>query len=270
MGSIVSQGLGIAIGEQNSINWGGVALSAIGGGVSAGVASIPGLNSASIGSAAGIAQAAARGVISGAVTQGIGVATGLQSSIDWAGVATSGVGAGVGAGIGGSSFGRSLGQFGDQLVSGTAGAIASAATRSVLTGTDFGTNVLATLPQAIGNTIGNAVAAGISSENNTEAQGQQGGGPTNLLAGISSDNGGDGPPSVAPQASAGLSDAGAVGEIVVTAPRRGFTDPSGVYRLYLPTPALAKKPSAEFIQRQRSMLDASRIAHDTYDGVDYV
>jgi len=125
-------------------------------------------------------------------------------------------------------------------------------------------------PHILGNTIGNAVAGSIASSQDTSAQGQGGGGPTNLLAGISSDNGGDGPPSVAPQASAGLSDAGAVGEIVVTAPRRGFTDPSGVYRLYLPTPALAKKPSAEFIQRQRSMLDASRIAHDTYDGVDYV
>ena len=98
LGSIVSQAVGIAIGAQDSFNWKGVALSAIGSGVSAGVAGLA--KAGSLGSVFKGEQwsaAAARAAVSNTVTQGLSVATGLQGSFEWRNVAASAVGAAVGA-----------------------------------------------------------------------------------------------------------------------------------------------------------------------------
>ncbi|MDT0140819.1 LysM peptidoglycan-binding domain-containing protein [Acidovorax sp. PRC11] len=93
MGSIVSQAVGNAIGAQDGFSWKGVALSALSGGVSGGLAGTSLLGGTTLGVT--VARAAASSVLS----QGIGVATGLQSSFNWKSVAASAAGAGVGWGM---------------------------------------------------------------------------------------------------------------------------------------------------------------------------
>jgi len=157
-GSIVSQGVGVATGIQSKFDWGAVGLAAIGGGVGAGLGvAIPGT---------GFGPTVLRGALGNAITQGIGVATGLQSKFDWASVAAAGVMAGVGNLVGGQIGVGAAGNTAMQNdilggVAGMAGMIAGAATRSLISGTDFGDNILAMLPDVIGQTIGNAVADGI-------------------------------------------------------------------------------------------------------------
>ena len=154
-GSIVSQGVGLALGIQSKFDWGGVAMAAISGGVSAGLGTIQGLS--------GIGGAAVRGALGSAITQGIGVATGLQKRFDWAGVAAAGVTGAVGATIGGDTASQRIaGEF--------VGGLFGAATRSLISGGDFGDNLLASLPDIIGSTIGNAVAAGMNGDITTEGR----------------------------------------------------------------------------------------------------
>jgi len=152
VGSAVSQGVGVATGLQDGFSWKQVGLSAIAGGVGGGVG--PGGAFGGDGLfGGGIWAAAARGAVSSAVTQGIGVATGLQDRFSWANVAASGVGAGVGRWVGGGP-----------IVSGMAGGIAGAAAVSLVTGRSFGDTLMSSLPSIIGNTIGNLVASEIAGD----------------------------------------------------------------------------------------------------------
>jgi hypothetical protein len=104
----------------------------------------------------------AQGAISNTISQGIGVATGLQSKFDWTGVAAAGMAQGVGSAVGGWLGTSAVTKGWDinvrNVVSGVAGNIAYAATRSIIEGSDFGDNILAGLPTVLGNTIGNMVA----------------------------------------------------------------------------------------------------------------
>ena len=93
IGSAVGQGFAVATGIQSKFNWGAVAMAAVSAGVSAGLGEV--IQGADIGSQF------LRGALGSAITQGIGVATGLQKKFDWAGVAAAGVSAGVGSFIGG-------------------------------------------------------------------------------------------------------------------------------------------------------------------------
>ncbi len=148
IGSAASQGVGIALGLQDKFSWKGVALA----GLSAAVGgSLGGLGGS------GVAGAAIRGVAGSVLTQGIAVATGLQSKFDFVGVAVAGVVGAVGQKIGGDSQ-----KFGRQVGASAASAIAGAATRSILTGTSFGDNVKAVLPDVIGTTIGRLAARSIA------------------------------------------------------------------------------------------------------------
>lgn len=98
VGSIASQIAGNMLGVQDGFSWKSVALSGLSAGVSAGVAQ-------TLGQAGGLLEGnswqmvAARAATANALTQGIGVLTGLQPSFDWRGVAASAVGAGVGQAI---------------------------------------------------------------------------------------------------------------------------------------------------------------------------
>ncbi|MBV8978313.1 MAG: LysM peptidoglycan-binding domain-containing protein [Alphaproteobacteria bacterium] len=159
-GSIVSQGVGLATGIQKSFNWGAVGMAALGGAIGAGLGpnALTGANGA-FGSLGTVGGAIARGVLGNVLTQGIGVATGLQKSFDWAGVAAAGVAAGVGAYVG-----QQLHLDNPQMpsssltfVSGMAGLIVGAATRSLVSGTDFGDNILKGLPDVIGQTVGSVM-----------------------------------------------------------------------------------------------------------------
>ena len=129
-GSIISQGVGVATGLQDKFSWKGVALAGISGGVGGGLgAALPG---------GGFASAVGRGVLGSTITQGIGVATGLQSKFDFAGVAAAGVGAAVGHWVGGSLPGlrenNSLSNHAAHLGTATASLVANAATRSAIDG----------------------------------------------------------------------------------------------------------------------------------------
>ncbi|AKM07955.1 putative toxin [Pelagerythrobacter marensis] len=147
-GSIASQGVGVATGLQDRFNWKGVGLAALSGGIGGGLGPNFG---------AGWQGAAVRGAVGNALTQGVGVATGLQSKFDFAGVAAAGVGAATGRAI----AGRVGTGFGASLATHTAGGIADAATRSALNGESFGRNLTTAIPdivgQAVGGTIGKAL-----------------------------------------------------------------------------------------------------------------
>ncbi len=111
----------------------------------------------------GIRQLVGRCRGAGIGGQGVGLATGLQSKFDFAGVAAAGIGAGVGDFVGGrlvGKLGQAIGSFGRDLTANTAGVIANAATRSALKGNSFGDNLMAALPDIIGQTLGSAVARG--------------------------------------------------------------------------------------------------------------
>jgi len=161
-GSIASQTVGVATGIQKSFNWGAVGMAAIGGAVGAGLGNV-----GAFGSLGEVGGAVARGVVGSIATQGIGVATGLQKSFDWAGVAAAGIGAGVMSEVGdliGVDPNAGPSNFHNDLlqgVAGMAGLIANAATRSLINGSDFGDNIMKGLPATIGQTIGNMLAGGI-------------------------------------------------------------------------------------------------------------
>jgi YD repeat-containing protein len=167
-GSIVSQTVGVATGIQDSFSWKGVALAAIGGAVGGALEGVKALQSLS--NLTKFGGDVARGALSSAITQGIGVATGLQDKFDWAGVAAAGIGAGVGGAVGrGIHFnpdakGWDFSNAAKGLVANTVGGLANAATRSLINGNDFGDNLLAALPDIIGNTIGSLVGNGVLSD----------------------------------------------------------------------------------------------------------
>ncbi len=149
--SLGSQIVGAGLGIQKGIDWKGVALAGISGAVG-GALGGAGILSGAKGAGA-VLQGAGRAAIGNMATQGIAIATRLQSKFDFAGVA---VAAATGAGVSGA------GQFGvGGLLSGMAGAIAGGAARSIIDGSSFGDNVKAALPAVIGSVIGEMVATDI-------------------------------------------------------------------------------------------------------------
>ncbi|MDQ0072702.1 YD repeat-containing protein [Variovorax boronicumulans] len=170
VGSIASQGVGIAIGAQDEFSWKNVALGAIGAGATAGIGSaLGGPISSSVQGWDRFAQVAGRSAISSAVTQGIGVATGLQNKFSWRSVAASAVGAGVGAAVSGpasSIFGPSdFGQFATRFASGLAGGLTTAALR----GGKISVTQVAT--DAFGNALGSSLAESFGQTSNVPGDG---------------------------------------------------------------------------------------------------
>ncbi|HEY0959731.1 MAG TPA: LysM peptidoglycan-binding domain-containing protein [Novosphingobium sp.] len=180
-GAVAGQATGLATGTIKKFDFKAVALGAISGMVTAGIGQLgklaaTGEIAGGLGKAAtflngsGVASNIVRGALSSAVTQGVGVATGLQDRFDWGGVAAAGVNAAVGHWAG-SQLG--LSGPGATVVSGIAGGLAASAAESLVTGRNFGDTLMSNLPGIIGNTIGNIVADGIT----------RGGKPANLLKG---------------------------------------------------------------------------------------
>jgi len=179
VGDVVGQVFGMAVGNQKGFNWDELGMSVVAAAVPPGLAEVGAVFDTGV----DVIDAALNGALADAVTQGIGVATGLQKNFDWAGVAAAGVGAGavdlVGQAFGGFSGGGEDGNvsqagkssvpgWAQHAIGGMAGAIANAATRTLINGSDFGDNIIAALPDTIGQTIGNAVAGGIA-EGQTQA-----------------------------------------------------------------------------------------------------
>ena len=158
LGSIASQLVGNALGIVDGFSWKAVALAAIAGGVGGGVDA-----------AFGLGDTVLRAVIKNAVTQGIGVATGLQDSFDWRGVAAAGIGAGVGYGVGGmlgNSLGTdTLGQVAKSTITGFAAGIASAAARGGRV------NITQVATDAFGNALGESLKDSIVAGSRPAMQG---------------------------------------------------------------------------------------------------
>lgn len=159
VGSIVSQGIGVATGIQEKFSWKGVAMAGIGSIVSAGIGQIAG--------GGGWLAAGARAAAGSAITQGIGVATGLQDKFDWAGVAAAGVGSAVGH-LAGDLFkaesivdNNSIGNYAANLAKGAASAIANAVTRSALTGESFSDSFRAAIPDVVAQTLADILFHGV-------------------------------------------------------------------------------------------------------------
>jgi len=160
-GSFVSQGVGLATGIQDKFSWKGVALAAIGGGVSGGISGLGGKIGGFL-NADTLVSNVVRGAVGNVLNQGVGLVTGLQSRFSWAGVAVGAVVAGVAGAVSRSLPGRAVfeggsitqsASIGNQFASGMAGAIAGAATRSAIDGSSFGDNFRAALPDVIGSLI---------------------------------------------------------------------------------------------------------------------
>jgi len=174
VGSIVSQGVGIAIGAQDEFSWKGVALGALGSGVSAGLGGLAPFG----GAASDVGNVIARAALSSTITQGISVATGLQSSFSWRGVAAAAAGAGVGSAISGAladanAFNGLNNPFATALARGTLSGLAAGMTTAALKGGRISATQVAT--DAFGNALGNSVLeafgqrAGSSSGNQEDA-----------------------------------------------------------------------------------------------------
>jgi hypothetical protein len=159
VGSLAGQLAGVAIGAQADINWNGVALGALGGGITAGLSgslTVAGSPTASV---------AVRAAVSNAMTQGIAVATGLQDQFNWTGVAASAVGAGVGSAVGGAvgeSMNGALGNAtAEKLVTGTLAGLASGSTVALMRGGRVSIQQIAA--DAFGNALGSSLAGASTS-----------------------------------------------------------------------------------------------------------
>jgi hypothetical protein len=176
-GNLASHAFGLATGLQKSFNWGGLAMAAIGGAVGGGIGGT-GWAADLTESLGSFASGAITGAVGSIVTQGIGVATGLQKKFDWAGVAAAGIGGGVSSAITANASSLGISDWSPtavRMVAGMAGDIANAATRTLVNGTDFGDNLISALPDTIGSTIGgllldNIKYAGISSQTPPDQQ----------------------------------------------------------------------------------------------------
>lgn len=179
VGSIAGQLFGMAAGLQDEFSWKQVGLAAIGGAVTGGMGGWAPLG----GEASSIGNSVIRAAAGNVVSQGIGVATGLQEKFDWRGVAASAVGAGVGQVVG-EAFGltpkgingMSPGElFGKRLATGL---IAGAAT-AVARGGKVAMQQVAV--DAFGNTIGQSIAEQSTSVGSPTANPGAGGGNEDVL-----------------------------------------------------------------------------------------
>jgi nucleoid-associated protein YgaU len=161
VGSIASQGVGMAVGVQQDFSWSSVALAAVGGGVSGGLAGIAPVG----GLPTSFGNVVARAAIGNAVSQGIGIATGLQDHFSWVGVAAAGVGAGVGFGMSEALGITSNGVrttafdkagFGEQVVKAGMTGFAAGMATAVARGGRISVTQVAT--DAFGNALGNSIS----------------------------------------------------------------------------------------------------------------
>jgi hypothetical protein len=169
VGSAVSQGVAIAAGLQKGFDFKGVALGAIGAGVTAGLGTLASgsnvLSSAfkAIGGSNPYVQAGLHGATASALTQGIGVATGLQSSFSWREVGVSSLASATGAAIASDKGGLaaaiglkgSAGIFANRVASGIGGSLVRRAFGSK-------TDTATIIADAFGSAIGDSVVEGLS------------------------------------------------------------------------------------------------------------
>jgi hypothetical protein len=124
-GSIVSQGVGIAIGQQDSFSWKAVAAAALTAGITKGVGLSGVVDKATAGSE--FFNAAAHGLVNNAIGQGVNIAVGVQDSFNWRDLAISAVSAPiankVGEKVGAPFEGRTSSAFATNVGSSIASAV---------------------------------------------------------------------------------------------------------------------------------------------------
>lgn len=165
VGAAASQGVAIAIGAQEEFNWKGVAFGGIGAGVTAGLGALAqgtGPLQQAIRTFADknpYTFAAMNGASANALTQGIAVASGLQSSFNWRNVAISSVAAPVARSFGRAtqSIARSTAQFGSTFAAGIGGSLV----RRAFGSKEDSASIIA---DAFGSAFGNSLAYGAQSE----------------------------------------------------------------------------------------------------------
>ncbi|MFZ6781341.1 DUF4214 domain-containing protein [Undibacterium sp. Ji83W] len=154
VGSVVSQGAAIAMNMQDGFNWKSVALSALSAGISTGLpATLPGFDP-------GTMNVMAKAALGSAITQGIGIATGLQDSFSWRNVAASAAGAGVGKEVGDwldtNKVFADMESFGSNVARGTVSGFAAGVTVAAMRG---GRVEMAQIARdAFGNALGESLA----------------------------------------------------------------------------------------------------------------
>lgn len=164
--AIASQGFLIATGAQDKFDWKGVGLSALSGGIGAGLGSVMKL-AADASRTAQIWGAMKQGALGSVITQGVATAVGLQDHFSWTDVAVAAVSSGASkafatrAGAPGNVSAWSNAGMMENLSNGMVTGAAAAATRTLLDGGSFGDNLIASLPQIIGATLGNAIGDAI-------------------------------------------------------------------------------------------------------------
>ncbi len=157
----------MAVGAQHGFNVDEMLMSGVGAAIGSGVGS--GVD-ATIGSSLGpTAGSVIKAGLTNALTQGIGVVTGLQDHFDWRGVVASGVGAGVGAAVGqglsgNAAFVKDFGKFGVGFMAGAAGGL----TTAVLRGGRIA------VAQIAASAFGQALASGYTDDIKDASNGQQG------------------------------------------------------------------------------------------------
>lgn len=156
VGSIASQVVGIAIGAQESFSWKAVGQAAVLAGITAGVSSGLADFSAFSGPANSFGNVVMRQAVGNVITQGIGVATGLQKSFSWTAVAGAAVSAGVGWQVGqalGSAVNDQWGRNVQGLATATASAVVTRDKNSIV--------------GAVASSFGYAIASGLQSSSAT-------------------------------------------------------------------------------------------------------
>ncbi len=176
-GSIVGQGVGIAVGVQSEFSWSAVALAALGGGISGGLA-----GAGAFSSLGGAGAAIARAATGNALTQGIAVATGLQPSFNWKGVAAAAVGAGIGYGVGqalgsannGAGAFSSMGEFGGKVARDSLTGFVSGMARAAVQGGKISVGRIASdaFGNALGSSLADSLATGASQQDNKQTAAQ--------------------------------------------------------------------------------------------------
>ncbi|SDP95561.1 hypothetical protein SAMN04489708_1881, partial [Paracidovorax cattleyae] len=166
VGSIAGQLVGNALGVQDGFSWKNVALSALSGGFNSG------LNSTGLLQGSGWETTALRQAASSALTQGVGVVTGLQPRFDWKSVAASAAGGAVSGLVGEALQGHTLregmagpvvppafaelGQFGGGFARGAVSGFAGGAVAAFAQGGRISVQQVAT--DAFGNALGSSLA----------------------------------------------------------------------------------------------------------------
>jgi hypothetical protein len=157
--SIAGQLTGMALGEQDKFSWKQVGLGALGGGITGGLSQVGALTNQALGGA--FQGAVTRAVIGNALTQGIGVATGLQEQFSWRGVALSAVSAGVTYGVGqalasSGAFNGAFGETGGQIARSVASRLVGSTVAQAVTNKGGKVNVGQIAADAFGSVIADA------------------------------------------------------------------------------------------------------------------